>query len=99
MKVTELYRTCLACPEQYEGYLDTGEYIYVRCRGGKASLWVGEIDTIFDSDDNVKAELFWKDMYKGFFEGQELFELFDQAGIEIDSKLTEPYGHTRDLRD
>lgn len=94
MKVTELYRTCHACPEQYEGYLDTGEYIYVRCRGGYACIRVGEEKTIFDSEDNIKAELDWPDdKYKGSFEGQEIFELFEKAGIELDPSFVNPYGH------
>lgn len=96
MKVTELYRTSIACPEQYEGYIDTGEYIYVRCRGGKSSLWLGQEETIFDSEDNVKAELEWvDDPFKGTFEGQEIFELFDKAGIELDPSFINHYGHDR----
>jgi len=96
MKVTEIYRTCIACPEQYEGLLDTGDEFYVRCRGGHASIRVGKRETIFDSEDTIKAELEWPDdYYKGVFEGQELFELFDNANIELDSKLVEQYGHTK----
>lgn len=84
MKVAELYRTCIACPEQYEGTTECGKEIYVRCRGGYARL---------ELDDEIIAELSWEDdPYKGMFENQELFELFDKAGIELDSKFIEPYG-------
>lgn len=94
MKVTELYRTCIACPEQYEGMTDTGLCIYVRCRGGHASLWLGQEETIHDSEDNIKAELEWPDdKYKGTFEGQEIFNLFEKAGIELDPAFVNPYGH------
>lgn len=30
--------TCSGCPTQYEGYLESGEYVYFRYRWGWASL-------------------------------------------------------------
>lgn len=99
MKLKNLSRTCIACPEQYEGYLEDGRYVYIRCRGGYASLWIGQEEIIFDSEDNVKAELEWPDdIYKGMFEGNELFQLIEDSGIEIDDnviKTLSVYGHNR----
>lgn len=35
IKVVSVRRTCLACPSQFEGTTDKGEYVYARYRGGR----------------------------------------------------------------
>lgn len=39
--IREQKRTCLACPEQYEGTLQDGRFFYFRYRFGTARLSVG----------------------------------------------------------
>lgn len=81
-------QTCIACPEQYEGRLDTGEWFYVRCRGGFQGIFVGtkkQVDKC-DFDDYTATTLFPNDPYKGRFENNELQELFNKANINYESK-------------
>ena len=44
IKLKSLEKTCFACPSQWEGQLENGEYIYIRYRYG--SLSFGSGDTI-----------------------------------------------------
>lgn len=40
-RVTNYTQTSFACPEQYEGELNTGEHFYFRYRNGWAALYLG----------------------------------------------------------
>lgn len=40
-RIMEISKTCEACPAQWEGRLDDGQYIYVRFRHGRLSIKVG----------------------------------------------------------
>lgn len=42
IKITKLVQTCTACPSQYEGWTDKGEYVYVRYRHGYLYIEVNE---------------------------------------------------------
>lgn len=42
--VTELRRTCYACPSQWEGATEDGEHVYIRYRWGFLSASVGKDD-------------------------------------------------------
>lgn len=66
-KIVELRKTASAFPEQYEGRLDTGEYVYMRVRFGKAEIRVGDqeqwdswtlttVAETFDHDNQLKGE-------------------------------------------
>lgn len=67
------------CPEQYAGKLDTGESFYARYRWGHGRLEVNNIDVAFITDPN--------DPFRGYFEENELVNLFLQAKIELDPNL------------
>lgn len=41
MKLIELYRTCWACPSQWEGTTADGQRVYIRFRGGELSHGFG----------------------------------------------------------
>lgn len=43
MKITELVRTCYACPSQWEGRTACGHPIYIRYRWGRLSVRIGLI--------------------------------------------------------
>jgi len=78
-KVTEIQRTCFACPEQYEGKLDSGEEFYVRCRWGYGRL---------DIDDITVSYIEYSgDALRGTFEEGDLVKLFFNAGIYLDESL------------
>lgn len=36
--IEEIYKTCEACPSQWQGKLETGEYVYIRYRWGVLSI-------------------------------------------------------------
>lgn len=40
-KLTELVQTCTACPAQWEGKTDDGQYVYIRYRWGILRAGVG----------------------------------------------------------
>ena len=41
MRIVQLEKTCGACPSQWEGKLDNGEYLYVRYRWGSLQVGIG----------------------------------------------------------
>ncbi len=41
MMVSEIKRTCGACPSQWEGRLDDGRFLYVRFRWGSFGFGIG----------------------------------------------------------
>lgn len=49
IKVTEIRRTCIACPSQWSGRTDTGEYVYIRSRvyGDKCVIIAEIVDHAF----------------------------------------------------
>lgn len=70
IKVTEIKRTCLACPSQWEGKAASG-YVYVRFRWGHLRVGVGatvkdaaRAEPIFEWDD--------ADSFNGFMEYDEM---------------------------
>jgi hypothetical protein len=59
-------RTCLGCPEQYEGQLRDGRYFYYRFRWGTATLGLGA--TIDEAvADPFEAGAYLGDDLRGFF--------------------------------
>ena len=72
VKVTEIKRTCFACPAQWEGKAESG-YVYIRFRWGTLSVRLGPT-----TKDAVAAEpIFeWQDPdFGGFMEYDELKRL------------------------
>lgn len=91
VKVTEIRRTCFACPAQWEGKTESG-YVYVRFRWGTLSVGLGP--TIKDA--LAAAAIFeWHDddEYGGFMEYDELRKItagvLDLPDVEF---AEEPYG-------
>lgn len=91
VKITEIRRTCFACPSQWEGKTESG-YVYIRFRWGSLSVRTGSTikdaiagPTIFEWHDD--------DEYSGFMEYDELSkitaEVLDLPGVEF---AEEPYG-------
>lgn len=78
-RVKTIIKTCGACPEQYEGRLDTGEEFYVRCRWG-----FGRLDI-----DNVTTNTieYPDDPFRGSFADGDLVKLFFEAGIYLDETM------------
>lgn len=80
--VTRLVKTCGACPEQYEGELDDGSEVYIRCRWGSGRLDInGESVAWVEYDDN----------YQGTFDDGDVEKLFKDAGIEIDMSIVKQW--------
>jgi hypothetical protein len=70
--VTELTRTCTACPAQWEGRTADGKHVYVRYRWGWLKVGLGAtLDDAVD-DDGISLQL--GDEYHGFLEYADLIE-------------------------
>lgn len=77
VKITEIRRTCLACPAQWEGKTESG-YVYIRFRGGTLAVRSGSTikdaiagPTIFEWHDT--------DSFGGFMDYDEMKKL--TAGV------------------
>jgi hypothetical protein len=77
VKITEIRRTGLACPAQWEGKTESG-YVYIRFRGGTLAVRPGS--TIRDA---IAGPLIFEwhdtDRFGGFMEYDELKELTSGA--------------------
>jgi hypothetical protein len=91
VKVTEIRRTCFACPSQWEGKTESG-YVYIRFRHGTLDVRSGATikeaiagPTIFEWSD--------ADEYGGLMEYDELKKItagvLDLPDVEF---VEEPYG-------
>lgn len=78
-KVKELIQTCGACPEQYEGELESGEEIYIRCRWGHGYLKI---------NDQTVAEVDYNDGWSGTFKEGDVLKMFLDAGIYWDGQYS-----------
>lgn len=85
--ITEIVKTCSACPEQYEGTLNTGERFYLRCRFGVGELRVGSQEQFDNWTLVTVAEKNYGEgeEYKGEFQEGDIAELMAQAGIYYNS--------------
>jgi hypothetical protein len=72
MVVTELEKTCDACPAQWEGRLEDGRYIYVRFRSGHLTIGVGA--TSSEAVGNSMGNTIWRSGHPadGFMDINEL---------------------------
>lgn len=96
-KIVELKKTSPACPEQYEGKLETGEYVYLRCRSGLAEIRVGNQQQWDDWTLTTIASLQDEDTYLGGFGPGVLAELFRMASMTCEvniDKLEMPHPGT-----
>jgi hypothetical protein len=77
VKVTEIRRTCFACPAQWEGQAESG-YVYIRFRWGTLAVRFGST-----TDDAITGPTIFEwhdpDAYGGFMEYDELKKI--TAGI------------------
>jgi hypothetical protein len=97
VKVTEIRRTCFACPSQWEGKTESG-YVYIRFRWGTLSVRTGP--TI---DDAIAAPTIFEwhdaDDYGGFMEYDELTKITAEVLDLPDEEFAEePYGFSPTLK-
>lgn len=93
-KIVELKKTSPACPEQYDGLLDTGERIYLRVRSGIAELRTGSEQQWQDWTMDTVARNEDPDKLLGTFGPGVLADLFRKAGITCEinmDKLETPH--------
>jgi hypothetical protein len=77
VKITEIRRTCFACPAQWEGKTESG-HVYIRFRGGTLAVRSGS--TIKDAIAGpIIFEWHDTDSFGGFMEYDELKKL--TAGV------------------
>lgn len=80
IKIIEAYRTCIACPSQWECLTDDNRPVYIRYRWGFLSVQVGEIDASFASifqsymDNTAYVEKAYGDSLEGHMTFEQLKE-------------------------
>ena len=91
VKVTEIQRTCFACPAQWEGKTESG-YIYIRFRWGTLTIRSGS--TIEEAIAGPAIfEWHEADDYGGFMEYDELRKITAKVlGLPDAEFAEEPYG-------
>jgi len=59
IKVTEIRRTCIACPSQWSGRTDTGGYVYIRSRWDILTVSTGptQDDSVYGDKCVIIAEI------------------------------------------
>jgi hypothetical protein len=75
VKVTQIRRTCTACPSQWEGRTDDGQYVYVRSRHDYLRVSLGPTldDAIFGENCNTIVDI--DDEAAGYLEYEKLKKL------------------------
>ena len=68
--IAEIYLTCIACPQQWEGRFDNGEFFYLRWRGYRLGVGFGA-----DVEAAVHDEVF-------HHRGDRLDTAEDEGGLE-----------------
>lgn len=74
MRVTYLNKTCDACPTQWEGHLDTGEYLYIRFRWGWLSA---SIEKSYGTEQIYSAR--HGDEYSGLMSTDDMTQLLSEV--------------------
>jgi len=82
MKLVKLVRTCWACPSQWDGILDDGRWLYIRYRGGRFSVSVGEHEWDAVTGERLIEEYFG-DPLAGYMTDAELIERLMKHGWEV----------------
>ena len=72
MKAESIEQTCHACPAQFEGQLDTGEYFYGRYRWGCLSIRIGD-----SPDKAVRGREVYCEQLSGDFDGDMTLNRFE----------------------
>lgn len=89
-RVKYIIKTSPACPEQYEGKLETGELFYARCRFGEAELRIGNQQQWDNWELPTKETISYRDEpLRGAFQKGDLEKLFVFAGILLDIPIDE----------
>jgi hypothetical protein len=88
-RLIDLQQTCGACPEQYEGQLEDGRWIYLRHRHGLGNISVGSTvdDAVTAGWPGYKSDgrelLAWRDNeWDGMLRPGALAHIFYLAGID-----------------
>jgi len=80
VKIIKLWKTCFACPAQWEGKLDNGQYVYIRYRWG--IFRVGIADCINDAINNSVCIEEIGSQLDGFMETKQMLKLVRKINIK-----------------
>ena len=69
-------QTCYACPSQWEGVTEKGEYIYIRYRWGYLRITVDRVE--------IYGESLSDDGWDGLLDEKDLLPILKKLGYEID---------------
>lgn len=73
--ITELTKTCFACPAQWEGRTADGDYVYIRYRLGYLTLDIGKTLRAAVAGDGALIGMDHGGDRDGFMDEDELIEL------------------------
>lgn len=80
---TDLKKTCIACPSQWEGTLEDGKVVYARYRHGTLSVGVGH-----DIDEAIRNGMSDHALYAGFVgDGLDGFMGFEELKTHLHGLL------------
>jgi len=82
MNVLDLYKTCNACPSQWEGQLENGHYIYIRYRWGSFRVGIGE--TLSDAIDNMYFQISIGGPFDGVMSSEDMLCKLEQIGLNVE---------------
>jgi hypothetical protein len=86
MKILNMYRTCTACPSQWEGKLDNGNYIYIRYRWG--NLFIGEGKTLDEAIGAIIIRETIGESLDGFLSNEELLKELKKRNIDYTKEVS-----------
>lgn len=77
IRVVSVRRTCLACPSQFEGTTDKGEFVYARYRGAQMRVDVAPDELSWNTDGHNKFTVYaesFGEPFDGYITFEELKE-------------------------
>lgn len=81
MQILTIKRTCTACPSQWEGTTEDGQYFYIRYRWG--NLFIGKGKTLNDAIDSCIVHQKIGDSLDGFLSNVSLIEKLQEYSINF----------------
>ncbi len=83
--ITQIRRTCIACPSQWEGKLNNGNHIYIRYRWG--DFTIGEGKTINEAVNNQLIHVPYGDSLDGFMCNKTMVELIHETDYKFTKEI------------
>ena len=89
IKITQLQKTCCACPAQWEGRLSDGRYIYIRYRWSDFSVGIGatDDDAVISDDRYYEDQIEGRRYSGGWMDTRDMLKVIRGVGIKVTVKI------------